>query len=156
MDVEFGWAERMRDAESDGRHRDALTDRKNHDAFRRCAYEGVPWPRPPVGPSSADAVHRLGIEQVVTAPRPPWQNPYVERFNGSARRECFDHVIVLGERHARRILRSYVEYYEQSRTHLGLFKDTPVSRPIASPAAGEIVAIPQVGGLHHLYGRRAA
>ena len=70
----------------------------------------------------------LGIGQVVTEPGSPWQNPYVERFIGSVRRECFDHVVVLGEDHARRVLRRYVEYYERSRTHLSLTKDAPVAR----------------------------
>ena len=98
----------------------------------------------------------LGIEPVVSAPRSPWQNPYVERFIGSARRECFDHVIVRGEDHARRVLRRYLAYYERSRTHLSLAKDAPVARPVQSAEGGEVVAIPQVGGLHHRYERLAA
>ena len=71
-------------------------------------------------------------------------------------RECLDHVIVLGEKHLRRILKSYFAYYQESRTHLALAKDAPLSRPIQPPELGDIFEIPQVGGLHHRYERRAA
>jgi len=99
----------------------------------------------------------MGIEEVVTAPRSPWQNPYVERLIGSIRRECLDHVIVWNETSLRRILRSYFHYYEKSRTHLALAKDAPEPRAVDRPENGDIVvAIPQVGGLHHRYERRAA
>ncbi len=67
----------------------------------------------------------LGIEQIVTAPRSPWQNGYCERIIGTIRRECLDHVIVLGEKHLRRILKEYLDYYHKSRTHLGLENDAP-------------------------------
>ena len=72
------------------------------------------------------------------------------------RHDCLDHVIVLGEGHLRRILKGYLEYYHGSRTHLGLGKDTPEPRAVQPPEMGEIVALPQVGGLHHRYERRAA
>lgn len=98
----------------------------------------------------------MGIEEVLTAVRSPWQNAYAERLIGSIRRECLDHVIVANERGLRRVLRAYVEYYLKSRTHLSLAKDSPISRPVAPPADGDIVAIPQVGGLHRRYERRAA
>ena len=98
----------------------------------------------------------MGIEEVVTAPRPPWQNPFVERAIGSIRRECLDHVIVLNERHPRRILASYFNDYHRSRAHLSPGKDTPVGRPVQPAGGGKIVAFPQVGGLHHRYQRRAA
>jgi hypothetical protein len=75
---------------------------------------------------------------------------------GSIRRECLDHVIVLGDKHLRRILRSYFEYYQESRTHLSLGKDAPSPRVVQPPGTGEVVEIPQVGGLHHRYERRAA
>jgi putative transposase len=78
------------------------------------------------------------------------------RFIGSVRRECLDHVIVCNESRLRRVLNAYLEYYLRSRTHLALDKDAPVSRPVAPPADGGIVAIPQLGGLHHRYERRAA
>jgi putative transposase len=85
-----------------------------------------------------------------------WQNTYVERFIGSARRECLDHVIVLSAAGLRRLLKDYVEYYTSSRTHLAIEKEAPVPRPIAPPPAARVIAIPQVGGLHHRYERRAA
>jgi putative transposase len=98
----------------------------------------------------------MGIDEVLTAARSPWQNAYAERLIGSIRRECLDHVIVGHARGLRRVLHAYVEYYLRSRTHLSLAKDAPVSRPIASSTNGAIVAIPHVGGLHHRYERRAA
>ena len=99
---------------------------------------------------------QLEIQQAVTARKSPWQNPYVERMIGSIRRECLDHSIILDERHLRRLLRSYFRYYHGSRTHLALCKDAPTPRPVQTPELGEVVAIPQVGGLHHRYERRAA
>jgi putative transposase len=98
----------------------------------------------------------MGIEEVRTAPHSPWQNAYVERFIGSARRECLDHVIVLSATGLQRLVTLYCRYYERSRTHLSLDKDAPIPRPIAPPSEGPIVAIPQVGGLHYRYERRAA
>ena len=98
----------------------------------------------------------LGIKQVKIAPRSPWQNPFAERLIGSIRRECLDHVIVLSERHLLRLLREYSTYYHESRTHLSLAKDAPAGRAIEPPAMGEVVELPQVGGLHHRYVRRAA
>jgi putative transposase len=97
----------------------------------------------------------LGIEEVVTAPRSPWQNAYVERLIGSTRRECLDHMIIANSRGLRRVLGAYVESYLKSRTHLALNKDSPVPRQVAASDAA-IVAIPQLGGLHHRYERRAA
>jgi putative transposase len=96
------------------------------------------------------------ITEVVTAPRSPWQNAYVERVIGSIRRECLDHVIVINESHLRRVLFSYLDYYHRSRTHLSLDKDCPDARPIQPPNCGEVIAIPQVGGLHQRYERLAA
>jgi transposase InsO family protein len=101
-------------------------------------------------------VEGMGIEQVLTAPRSPWQNPYAERLVGSVRRECLDHVIVLGEQHLYRMLKSYFSYYHRSRTHLSVGKDAPEPRPIQSPSMGKVVALPEVGGLHHRYERLAA
>ncbi len=100
-------------------------------------------------------VMHLGIEEVVTAPRSPWQNPYVERLIGSIRRECLNQVIVLNERHLRRILSSYFEYYHGSRTHLSLDRNSPIKREVEPPERGRVIAIPQVGGLHHRYCRAA-
>ena len=98
----------------------------------------------------------MGIEEVLTAPRSPWQNPFVERLIGSIRRDCLDHVIVLDEDHLRCILVSYFDYYHEARTHLSLGKDAPTPREIEPQALGKIVAMPRVGGLHHRYTRRAA
>jgi putative transposase len=98
----------------------------------------------------------MGLCEVLTAPRSPWQNAYVERFIGSVRRECLDHVIILSATGLRRVLKAYVAYYMGSRTHLALEKDAPLPRPVARPTAGRVVAIPQLGGLHHRYERRAA
>jgi transposase InsO family protein len=98
----------------------------------------------------------MDITEVLTAPRSPWQNPFAERLVGSIRRECLDHMIVLGEKHLRQILKSYFDYYLGARTHLSLAKDAPTPRVVQGPEVGEIVEIPQVGGLHHRYERRAA
>jgi putative transposase len=98
----------------------------------------------------------LGIREVVTAPRSPWQNAYVERVIGSIRRECLNHVIVLAERQLKRILSEYVDYYNSVRTHLSLDKDAPNSREKKSPSDGKVFSIRRVGGLHHEYTRLAA
>ena len=128
--------------------------------------EAFPWDTAPrfllrdrdasYGQTFRDRVQVMAIKQVVTAPRSPWQNAYVERIIGSIRRECLDHVIVFDERHLRRVLSAYFEYHHHSRTHLSLAKDCPEPRPIQPPSAGTVVAFPQVGGLHHRYERRAA
>jgi putative transposase len=97
----------------------------------------------------------LGIEEIVTTPRSPWQNPFCERVIGSIRRDCLQHVIVLNERHLRRILREYISYCHTCRTHLSLNKDPSETRPVEPPEMGYIVAFPHVGGLHHRYGRFA-
>ena len=100
-------------------------------------------------------VEGLGIEEVPTAPRSPWQNPYCERVIGSIRRECLDHVIVLNERHLYRILTDYFDYYHNCRPHLSLDHNSPTPRDVEDPSLGEVVSIPQVGGLHHRYTRAA-
>ena len=98
----------------------------------------------------------LNIREVVIAPRSPWQNAYAERVIGSIRRECLDHVVVLGERHLRGILSTYVDYYNETRTHLSLAKDAPEPRSVQPPSQGRVMQVPRVGGLHHEYVRRAA
>ena len=100
-------------------------------------------------------VKNMGIEEVVTAARSPWQNPYVERIVGSLRRECLRQVIVLNERHLKRILRLYLAYYHEDRTHLSLDRNSPTPREVELSEQGKVVSIPRVGGLHHRY-RRAA
>jgi len=104
-------------------------------------------------------IHRVGsidIHQVLISARSPWQNPFVERLIGSIRRECLNHTIIFGEKHLRRVLKEYFRYYHQSRTHLGLEKDCPESRPVELLDSGMIQAEPMVGGLHHRYYRQAA
>jgi len=98
----------------------------------------------------------LDIREAVIAPRSPWQNAYAERVIGSLRRECLDHVVVVGERHLLGILSKYVDYYNRTRTHLSLAKDAPESRSVQPPSQGRVVAVPRVGGLHHEYLRQAA
>jgi transposase InsO family protein len=98
----------------------------------------------------------MDIEEVLSTPRSPWQRAYVERVIGSIRRECLDHLIVFNEASLRRILRSYFGYYHKSRTHLSLARDSPEPRPIQQLEMGRVVAVPEVGGLHHRYERRAA
>jgi transposase InsO family protein len=101
-------------------------------------------------------VHNMSINEVMIAPRSPWQNPYVERLIGSIRRECLDQVIVLGEQHLRRILTGYFRYYHEFRTHRALDMDAPETRPVQPPAHGPVQEVPEVGGLHHHYERWAA
>ena len=107
------------------------------------------------GKYSQRRVRNLGIEEVLTAARSPWQNPLVERLLGSIRRDCLDPVIVLNESHLRRVLRSYVQYYHRSRCHLSLDGDAPESRTVRGPEMGGVVELPEAGGLHHRYLRVA-
>jgi len=102
---------------------------------------------------------RCGIEEVRTAYRSPWQNPFIERFIGTLRRELLDHVIVLNQAHLDRLLREYIEaYYHVARPHQGLHGDTPVPHEKSKPVAGptKLISTPVVGGLHHTYVRVAA
>ncbi len=97
-------------------------------------------------------IKSMNINEVVSAPRSPWQNPYIERVIGSIRRECLDHTIILSEKHLFRILKSYVDYYNNDRTHLGLNKDSPSARSVQNkPENSKIIEMPKVGGLHHRY-----
>jgi putative transposase len=100
-------------------------------------------------------VDTMGIRQVITAPRAPWQNPFVERVIGSIRRECLDHFLILNETHLYRLLRAYVAYYNAVRPHQALDNNSPQPRDIDPPPGGRIIAVPQVGGLHHRYQRAA-
>ena len=93
----------------------------------------------------------IGIRDKPIAPGSPWQNSFAERLIGSIRRECVDHLVVLGEVHLRRILRKYAAYYNELRTHRSLNKDSPVHRAIQ--CRGGIVSVPVLGGLHHHYCR---
>jgi transposase InsO family protein len=142
-----------------------VTEHPTQEWTMRQIREAFPWDSTPryllrdrdaiYGRDFAAITEGLGREDVVTAPRAPWQNPYVERPVGSIRRECLDHVLVWNSRSLRR-LQSYFAYYESCRTHLSLTKDAPLSRPVQPPAVGKVIEIPQVGGLHRLYIRKAA
>jgi putative transposase len=103
-----------------------------------------------------DQVTAMGMSEVVSTPGSRWQRAYIEPVIGTIRRECLDLVIVCSERSLRHHLSRFVDYYHQSRTHLGLDKDAPESRPVQGPDAGRVGAFPEVGGLHHRYKRRAA
>ena len=116
--------------------------------------EAFPWDTAPryllrdrdasYGQAFRDRVEAMAIKEVVTAAQSPWQNPYVERVIGSIRRECLNHIIIFDECHLRSVLSSYFHYYHQSRTHLSLDKDCPDTRPVHRPAAGKIIAFPEV------------
>jgi transposase InsO family protein len=105
------------------------------------------------GRDVVSAVRGLGSQPVRTAYRSPWQNGVAERWVGSCRRDLLDHVIVLNERHLKRLIAEYLRYYHEDRTHLGLAKDTPAGRPIASPplSGSTVRSFPRLGGLHHRY-----
>jgi putative transposase len=108
------------------------------------------------GEEFRNRVARMGIEEVITTARSPWQNPYAERLIGSIRRECLDHLIVFNERQLRRILREYIAYYNEVRPHQSLEMNAPVAREVEPAAKGKIISLPQVGGLHHRYLRVAS
>jgi putative transposase len=128
--------------------------------------EAFPWDTAPryllrdrdssYGQDFRKQVDAMGIAEVVSATRSPWQNAYVERVIGSIRRECPDYIVIFNERHLRRILSSYADYYHRSRTHLSLDKDCPDTCSVTPPGVGRVVAFPQVNGLHHRYERLAA
>jgi transposase InsO family protein len=144
----------------------AVTEHPTAAWLSRQVTEAFPWDTAPryllrdrdalYGSALRSRVEAMGITEVITAPHSPWQNAYVERVIGSIRRECLDHLMIFNERHLRRVLSSYVDYYQRTRTHLSLEKDCPDSRPIKFRGVGRVVAIPKVGGLHHRYERLAA
>src|SRR5271165_368918 len=98
----------------------------------------------------------MGIHEMLSTPQSPWQRTYVERVIGSIRRECLDRLVVFNAMSLRRVLASYFAYYHRSRTHLSLGKDSAQPRLIEPREMGRVVALPQVGGLHHRYQRGAA
>ena len=144
----------------------AVTEHPTQEWTLQQLREAFPWNQSPqyllrdrdaiYGEHLVAVIEGMGIEEVLTAPRSPWQNPYVERLVGSIRRECLDHIVVWNQRSLRRILQSYFAYYEHSRTHLALAKDSPEPRAVETREQGRIVSIPQVVGLHHRYRRQAA
>jgi transposase InsO family protein len=128
--------------------------------------EAFPWDTAPryllrdrdriFGHEFVNQVKAMGIEQVLSAPRSPWQRSHIERLIGSIRRECLDHLIVFNEHTLKRHLSAYTAYYHRTRTHLALQKDCPEPRAVEPVERGPIVSIPEVGGLHHRYERRVA
>jgi transposase InsO family protein len=128
--------------------------------------EAFPWQVPPkyllrdrdavYGSRFRKRVRSLGMQECPIAPRSPWQNPYVERVIGSIRRECLDHVVVLNQRHLKRLLRTYFAYYHRWRLHQNLGMNSPDGRSVHPPELGEIIEFPAVHGLHHYYLRKAA
>jgi putative transposase len=105
------------------------------------------------GPTFKTRVECMGIEEVLTAPRCPWQNPFAERVIGSIRLECLDHVIVLNERHLRSLIGDYLQHYHRWRCRRSLDMDCPAPRPVQRPEHGEVA---EAGGLYRHYERRAA
>src|SRR5499427_3001902 len=105
------------------------------------------------GADVVSAVKEMGSEPTRTAFRSPWQNGVAERWVESCRRDLLDHVIILNERHLKRLMSSYLLYYHEDRTHLGLAKDTPAGRAIEIRSVGssKIQSFPRLGGLHHRY-----
>jgi len=128
--------------------------------------EAFPWETAPryllrdrdriFGQEFVNQVKAMGIQQVLSAPRSPWQRAYIERLIGSIRRECLDHVIVFNEHTLKQHLSAYTAYYHRTRTHLARQKDSPERRAVEPVELGPIVSIPEVGGLHHRYERRVA
>jgi transposase InsO family protein len=128
--------------------------------------EAFPWDTAPrvllrdrdgvYGADFRSRVESMGIEEVMTASRSPWQSPYVERMIGSVRRECLDNVVVLGERHLRRILQDYLAHYHSWRCHQSLEMDCPEPRSVQLPEVGEVVEVREAGGLYRHYERVAA
>ncbi len=144
----------------------AVTEHPSAAWLSRQVTEAFPWDTAPLyllrdrdasyGSDFRGRVEAMGITGVITAPRSPGQNAYVERVVGSVRRECLDHIVIFNARHLRRVLSSYVDFCQRTRTHLSLDKDCPDPHPIQPPRIGRAFAIPQLGGLHHRYERLAA
>ncbi|HYM31287.1 MAG TPA: integrase core domain-containing protein [Candidatus Cybelea sp.] len=138
-----------------------VTDHPTAEWIARQISQAFPWEEAPAylirdrdacfGQAVSRRMRAMGIRDRPTAPRSPWQNGHAERLIGSIRRECLDHILVLGEAHLRRILRAYATYYNEVRTHLALAKDAPIHRPMLH--FGHIAARPILGGLHHQYCR---
>jgi transposase InsO family protein len=138
-----------------------VTDQPTAEWIARQITEAFAWDNVPrylvrdrdgaYGDAFIQRLRAMGIRDHPIAPRSPWQNGYVERLIGSIRRECLDHVVVFGEQHLRRLLKSYATYYNEVRTHLSLTKDAPIPRP--SQGIGRVVSLPILGGLHHHYVR---
>jgi transposase InsO family protein len=138
-----------------------VTPHPTADWIARQITEAFPWNEAPrylirdrdrvYGAAAMRRLRAMGIRDKPIAPGSPWQNGFAERLIGSIRRECVDHIVVLGETHLRRILKSYARYYNETRTHRSLDKDAPISRPVQR--TGGIISHALLGGLHHHYVR---
>jgi transposase InsO family protein len=138
-----------------------VTPHPTADWIARQVTEAFPWAEAPryliqdrdrvYGTAVTHRLRAMGIRDRPIAPGSPWQNGFAERLTGSIRRECVDHIVLLGEAHLRRILGEYAAYYNESRTHRSLDKDAPVSRPVQR--IGSIRSYALLGGLHHHYVR---
>ncbi len=143
----------------------AVTTNPTAEWTARQIVEAFPWDTAPrylirdndkiYGLAFQNQLREMDVKEVRTALRSPWQNAYAERLIGSIRRECTDHIVVFGRKHLWRVLQSYADYYNSSRTHLSLQKDCPNHRR-SLPGVGKVVSNPQVGGLHYRYERLAA
>jgi transposase InsO family protein len=139
----------------------SVTEHPTAEWIARQITEAFPWDSAPThlirdrdacyGHAVRRRLTAMGIRDHPIAPRSPWQNGYAERLIGSIRRECLDHVVILGEAHLRQVLKAYAAYYNNVRTHLSLGKDAPLIRPVQW--FGNIAARPILGGLHHQYCR---
>jgi len=139
----------------------AVTENPTAEWISRQITEAFPWDSAPryfirdrdtsYGPVFVQRLRAMGIRDRPIAPRSPWQNAYIERFIGSIRRQCLDHMIVFGEAHLRRILGRYAAYYNESRIYRSLCKDAPFRRAVER--FGAITSQPVLGGLHHRYCR---
>jgi transposase InsO family protein len=138
-----------------------VTTHPTADWIARQITEAFPWDKAPhylirdrdqvYGAAATRRLRAMGIRDKPIAPGSPWQNGFAERLIGSIRRECVDHIVVLGETHLRRVLKSYARYYNETRTHRSLDKDAPIPRPIQR--TGSIMSHALLGGLHHHYAR---
>src|SRR5947207_12462161 len=139
----------------------AVTRHPTAECLAQQIVQAFPWDTVPTylvrdndgayGQAFTSRVRAMGIRDRPISPRSPWQNPYAERLIGTLRRECLDHVLIVGERHLRRMLASYSSYYNETRTHLALEKDAPLRRAIQR--CGVIITTPILSGLHHRYVR---
>jgi len=144
----------------------SVTEHPTADWTSKQIVEAFPWDAAPrfllhdrdsiYGRRFRDRIKNMGIEEVVIAPRSPWQTPYVERLIGSIRRECLANVVVLHERLLRRVLSAYFDQYHRWRCHQGLEMDCPEPRPVQQPEEGDVVEVEEAGGLYRHYERRAA
>jgi transposase InsO family protein len=138
-----------------------VTTHPTADWIARQITEAFPWNEAPryltrdrdrvYGAAATRRFRAMGIRDKPIAPGSPWQNGFAERLIGSIRRECVDHIVVLGEEHLRRILTKYAAYYNELRTHRSLDKDAPIHRAVQH--VGRVISAPVLGGLHHYYCR---